>query len=42
MILHRAGVDPAVATGPFVTTSVDVLGILVLFGAATFILLGAG
>lgn len=28
VVLSRAGFDPAVASGPFVTTSVDVLGIL--------------
>lgn len=38
MLLHRAGVDPAVSTGPFVTTSVDIIAILVFFNIATFIL----
>ena len=28
---HRLKIDPAVATGPLVTTYVDVLGILVYF-----------
>ncbi len=32
--LNRVGVDPAVATGPFVTTALDVLGILAYFGIA--------
>ena len=32
--LHRIGVDPAVATGPFVTTALDVLGILAYFAIA--------
>lgn len=32
--LNRIGVDPAVATGPFVTTALDVLGILAYFGIA--------
>ena len=32
--LNRLGVDPAVATGPFVTTALDVLGILAYFGIA--------
>ena len=27
MFFKQIGVDPAVATGPFVTTSIDVLGI---------------
>ncbi|MFC1543331.1 magnesium transporter [Candidatus Neomarinimicrobiota bacterium] len=31
IILRRLDIDPAIATGPFVTTSVDVLGILVYF-----------
>jgi len=28
VVLSRAGFDPAVASGPFVTTSTDVIGIL--------------
>ena len=32
--LSRFGVDPAVATGPFVTTALDVLGLLAYFGIA--------
>jgi len=39
IVLFRSGVDPAVATGPFVTTSVDIMGILVLFTFATIFLL---
>ena len=31
VILRRLDVDPAVATGPFVTTSADVLGVLIYF-----------
>jgi magnesium transporter len=31
MLLQRAGIDPAVATGPFVTTAVDIIGILAYF-----------
>jgi magnesium transporter len=27
LMLHRMGIDPAVATGPFVTTAIDILGI---------------
>jgi magnesium transporter len=34
MIFQRLSIDPAVATGPFVTTSVDVLGVLVYFAMA--------
>ncbi|MEE9384129.1 MAG: magnesium transporter [Nannocystaceae bacterium] len=38
LILHAADIDPAVATGPFVTTAVDILGLLFYFGMATLIL----
>ena len=31
LFFHRLKIDPAIATGPLVTTSVDVLGILVYF-----------
>ena len=34
VVLSRLGVDPAVATGPFVTTALDVLGLLAYFGIA--------
>jgi magnesium transporter len=39
MLLHRIGVDPAVATGPFITTSVDVLAVLVFFQLALLLVL---
>ena len=38
MILDKKGIDPAVATGPFITTSNDVFGILIYFLIAKFIL----
>ncbi len=38
LVLHRLDVDPAVATGPFVTTSVDVLGLMLYFGLASWLL----
>jgi len=38
LLLHRAGVDPAVATGPFITTFNDVIGLLIYFGLATLML----
>ncbi|MDT8317622.1 MAG: magnesium transporter [bacterium] len=38
IILFKSGVDPAVATGPFVTTSIDIIGILILFNFAAFFL----
>jgi magnesium transporter len=31
MLLNRFNIDPAVATGPFITTMNDVLGIIVYF-----------
>jgi len=34
LVFSRLGVDPAVASGPFVTTSTDVLGILLFLGVA--------
>ena len=30
--LKRLNIDPAIATGPFITTSNDVLGLMVYFG----------
>lgn len=41
LVLDRLGIDPAVATGPFVTTSVDVMGLLFYFWLANM-LLGVG
>nr|WP_231372706.1 magnesium transporter [Aureivirga sp. CE67] len=38
LFLHKRGVDPAVATGPFITTSNDVFGILIYFIIAKLIL----
>jgi len=35
LLLKRFNVDPAIATGPFVTTSNDVLGIFIYLGLAT-------
>ena len=34
LLLHRLNIDPAVATGPFVTTAMDILGVLVYFNIA--------
>ncbi len=39
IILHYLKFDPAVATGPFVTSTVDSLGILVYLGMATVVLM---
>jgi magnesium transporter len=35
LIMHRLKVDPAVASGPFITTINDILSILIYFGMAT-------
>lgn len=31
LILRKLDIDPAIATGPFVTTNVDILGVLLYF-----------
>ncbi|WP_375238399.1 magnesium transporter [Aurantibacter sp.] len=36
--LNKRGIDPAIATGPFITTSNDILGILLYFWIAKLIL----
>ncbi|MDA0863899.1 MAG: magnesium transporter [Bacteroidetes bacterium] len=38
MLLDKKGIDPAVATGPFITTSNDVFGILIYFLIAKLVL----
>ncbi len=38
LLLHRFGVDPAVATGPFITTFNDVFGLLIYLGLATLLM----
>ncbi len=38
IILERRGIDPAMATGPFITTSNDICGILIYFTIAKLIL----
>jgi len=38
LFLHKRGIDPAVATGPFITTSNDIFGIYVFFTIAKLIL----
>ena len=37
--LDKFGIDPAIATGPFITTGNDVIGILLFFYIAKLILL---
>jgi magnesium transporter len=38
LFLHKQGIDPAIATGPFITTSNDIFGILIYFWIAKLIL----
>jgi magnesium transporter len=38
LFLHKRGVDPALATGPFITTSNDIFGILIYFMIAKTII----
>ncbi|MDQ7918442.1 magnesium transporter [Mesonia sp. MT50] len=38
IILDKQGIDPAMATGPFITTSNDICGILIYFSIAKIIL----
>jgi len=38
LILDKQGIDPALATGPFITTSNDIFGILIFFTIARLIL----
>jgi len=38
IILDKRGIDPALATGPFITTSNDILGILIYFSIAKLVL----
>jgi len=39
LFLDKRGVDPAIATGPFITTSNDIFGILIYFWIAKMILM---
>ncbi|RZL41875.1 MAG: magnesium transporter, partial [Pedobacter sp.] len=38
LLLDKFGIDPALATGPFITTSNDICGILIYFSIAKFVL----
>lgn len=43
LLLHRFDIDPAVATGPFITTANDIFSMLIYLGLATLLLsLGRG
>jgi len=38
LVLHRFGINPAIASGPFITTTNDLLGLAVYFGVAMLLL----
>jgi len=38
VLLKKINIDPAIATGPFITTSNDVLGLLIYLGLITMFL----
>ncbi|WP_102347314.1 magnesium transporter [Bacillus sp. Marseille-P3661] len=38
IIMHRFNIDPAVASGPFITTINDIISILIYFGLATVLM----
>jgi magnesium transporter len=38
LFLHKNNIDPAIATGPFITTANDIFGIIIYFGVAKMIL----
>ena len=38
LVLRKLEIDPAIATGPFVTTSIDILGVLLYFLIAGLLL----
>lgn len=38
LVINRFGFDPALASGPFITTLMDVCSMFIYFGLATFIL----
>jgi magnesium transporter len=39
ILLDRVGIDPALASGPFVTTVTDVVGFFTFLGLASLVLL---
>ena len=39
LLLERVGIDPALAMGPFITVSNDILGLTVFFVTATILYL---
>ena len=39
LLLDRFDIDPALATGPFITTSNDIIGLIIFFALATLLYL---
>lgn len=39
LMLHRVNVDPAVAVGPFITTTNDIIGLFIYFGVGRIIMM---
>ena len=39
LVLHRMNIDPALATGPFITTMNDIVGLIIYFMIATWLFL---
>lgn len=35
LLMHKFNIDPAVASGPFITTINDIISVLIYFGLAT-------
>ena len=40
IVLHRFGIDPATSSTPFISSLVDVLGIVIYLGLARWLLVG--
>ncbi|MCH7768131.1 MAG: magnesium transporter [Nitrospinae bacterium] len=38
LVLERLNIDPAVATGPFITSSLDILGVIIYFNLANLLI----
>ena len=38
LFCHRIGIDPAIVSGPFITTLNDILGVLIYFTVATLLM----
>jgi magnesium transporter len=39
LMLHKVNVDPAVAVGPFITTTNDIIGLFIYFGVGRIIMM---